>query len=97
MGITPHARDGVVLADAFQKPIASDVAVQNRSDAANSMYVNALMQRAQQDVTLERRGELANRVVVAPVKRSSLPLVLGGALSLSMVLALAWVVVGVRR
>jgi predicted AlkP superfamily pyrophosphatase or phosphodiesterase len=96
MGITPHARDGVVLADAFQNPIAGDVAAQNHSDAAGTMYVNALMQRAQQDVALERRGELANGVVAAPAKRG-LPLALEGALSLSMVLALAWVVVGVRR
>jgi hypothetical protein len=86
----------VVLADAFQNPIAGDVAAQNHSDAAGTMYVNALMQRAQQDVALERRGELANGVVAAPAKRG-LPLALEGALSLSMVLALAWVVVGVRR
>jgi hypothetical protein len=97
MGIIPHARDGIVLADAFQTPVVSDVAIQSRSDATGTIYVNALMQRAQQDVVLERRGELANAVIPSPQQRSSLPIVVGGALSIGMVLALAWMVAEVRR
>jgi hypothetical protein len=85
-----------VLADAFQTPVAADVAIQNRSDATGNMYVNALMQRAQHDVVLERRGELANAVIATPQK-TGFPMLLGGALSLGMVLALAWIVVEVRR
>ena len=96
IGITPHARDGVVLADAFQNPVAADVAAQTRSDAAGNVYVTALMLRAQHDVVLERRGALANAVIVT-ARKSGFPVLLGGALSLGMMLAVAWVVAEVRR
>lgn len=62
MGITPDARDGVVLADAFQHPNPTDVAAQNALDATQSVYVNALAQRAQSDISLEKRGLLANYI-----------------------------------
>lgn len=62
MGITPQARDGLVLADAFQTPTAADVAIQNRSDATMNVYVNALSQRASSDVKLESEGKLPNTI-----------------------------------
>jgi hypothetical protein len=62
MGITPDARDGLVLADAFQQPVAADVTAQNRSDTTQSVYVNALSQRAASDIKLEQEGKLPNVV-----------------------------------
>jgi len=60
MGMTPEARDGLVLADAFQHPMTPDVATQNASSPQLNMHVNALMARAQRDVALARRGLLPN-------------------------------------
>ncbi|HEX8919315.1 MAG TPA: alkaline phosphatase family protein, partial [Chloroflexota bacterium] len=62
MGMPPEARDGLVLADAFQQPHPSDVAAQNHSDAETNVYVNALIARAQHDVSLAQRGLLPNSV-----------------------------------
>lgn len=62
MGITPDARDGVVLADAFQHPNPADVTAQNRLDVTQSVYVTALAQRAQHDVYLEQHGLLPNYI-----------------------------------
>jgi hypothetical protein len=60
MGMTPEARDGLVLADAFQQPMAPDMATQNASSAQLNLHVNALMARAQSDVSLAQRGLLPN-------------------------------------
>jgi predicted AlkP superfamily pyrophosphatase or phosphodiesterase len=60
MGMTPEARDGLVLADAFQQPMAPDVATQNASSAQLNLHVNALMARAQSDISLAQRGLLPN-------------------------------------
>ena len=62
MGIAPKARDGVVLADAFQHPDAADTAAQNASDATMNTYVSALMQRARFDIRLEAQGKLPNSI-----------------------------------
>jgi predicted AlkP superfamily pyrophosphatase or phosphodiesterase len=62
MGITPQARDGLVLADAFQQPVAADLAAQQRSDQTQNVYVNALSQRAASDLKLESAGSLPNVV-----------------------------------
>jgi predicted AlkP superfamily pyrophosphatase or phosphodiesterase len=62
MGLTPEARDGLVLADAFQQPHPSDVTAQQQSDAETNVYVNALMARAQHDVTLAKEGLLPNTI-----------------------------------
>jgi hypothetical protein len=62
MGMTPEARDGLVLADAFQQPHPADVTTQRQSDAEMNLYVNALMARAQHDITLARQGRLPNTV-----------------------------------
>lgn len=62
MGITPHARDGLVLADAFQQPVPSDVTAQQQSDVKQSVYANAVAQRAQSDIALEKAGKLPNHV-----------------------------------
>jgi predicted AlkP superfamily pyrophosphatase or phosphodiesterase len=62
MGITPQARDGIVLADAFQQPHAPDVTIQRQSDAAMNTYVDALQVRAKHDVALAKQGLLPNAV-----------------------------------
>lgn len=62
MGMVPEARDGIVLADAFQQPHPSDVTAQQHSDAEMNLHVNALMARARADVSLEKRGLLANTI-----------------------------------
>jgi Type I phosphodiesterase / nucleotide pyrophosphatase len=60
MGMTPEARDGLVLADAFQQPHPPDVTIQKRSDAEMSLHVSTLMARAQHDISLAQRGLLPN-------------------------------------
>jgi arylsulfatase A-like enzyme len=60
MGFPPEARDGIVLADAFEQPHPSDLTAQQQSDAEINLYVNALIARAKQDVALAKRGLLAN-------------------------------------
>ncbi|GAC1521213.1 MAG: alkaline phosphatase family protein [Chloroflexota bacterium] len=62
MGIAPRARDGFVLADAFQHPNAADVATQSKSDVDLNIYVNALAQRAASDTQLENQGKLPNSI-----------------------------------
>ncbi|MBV9281736.1 MAG: alkaline phosphatase family protein [Chloroflexi bacterium] len=62
MGMTPEARDGIVLADAFQQPHPSDVALQRTSDAEMNVYVDALAARARQDISLAQRGLLPNAI-----------------------------------
>jgi hypothetical protein len=62
MAITPQARDGLVLADAFQHPVASDAAAQALSDQTQNLYVNALSQRAASDLKLESEGQLPNLI-----------------------------------
>ncbi len=62
MGMTPQARDGIVLADAFQQPHPADAAIQKKSDAEMNVYVNALMARAQHDIYLAQHGLLPNAV-----------------------------------
>jgi predicted AlkP superfamily pyrophosphatase or phosphodiesterase len=62
MGMTPEARDGIVLADAFQQPHPADVAVQKQLDAETNVYVNALVARAQHDVSLAQQGLLPNTI-----------------------------------
>jgi hypothetical protein len=58
--MTPEARDGVGLADAFEQPHPSDLATQRQSDAEMNLHVNALIARAQRDLALEKKGLLAN-------------------------------------
>jgi arylsulfatase A-like enzyme len=99
MGITPAARDGIVLADAFQQPNASDVQTQNSSDTSMNVYVNALMARAQSDTKLEAEGKLSN---AAPVKveAGSSPneqAMAGAAILLGAGIALAWAMAEVTR
>jgi predicted AlkP superfamily pyrophosphatase or phosphodiesterase len=101
MGITPNARDGIVLADAFQQPNAADVTAQGQFDAAGTVYVNALMQRAAHDVVLERHGLLPSARLRAPRVMSPAPhlatFVGGAAGLLGAAIALAWVTAEVRR
>lgn len=62
MGMAPEARDGLVLADAFQQPHPADTSIQNRSDATTSVYVSALIARARNDIALAQRGLLPSSV-----------------------------------
>lgn len=62
MGIAPQARDGIVLADAFQQPHQADTVTQKKSDAEMNVHVNALVARAQHDVYLAQHGLLPNAV-----------------------------------
>lgn len=101
MGITPNARDGVVLADAFQNPNSADVAAQNTSDATQSVYVNSLMQRAQHDLLLERQGKLANFIpgdeIIIHWKRRLAVTIAGAFLLIVAAVGLAWATIVVRR
>ena len=60
MGIKPNARDGVVLADAFQNPHPADIAPHNASAAMLGPMVAALQKRAKNDLQLEAAGKLPN-------------------------------------
>jgi Type I phosphodiesterase / nucleotide pyrophosphatase len=101
MGITPNARDGKVLADAFQNPNAADVAAQSNLDATMGVFVDALAQRAQSDISLEQKGQLPNYVpaneVIDHWKRRWAVTIAGAALLIGTAIALAWAVREVRR
>ncbi|GAC1400119.1 MAG: hypothetical protein NVSMB52_13740 [Chloroflexota bacterium] len=101
MGIAPNARDGYVLADAFTHPNSADVAVQDRSSPQLDVYVNALMQRAQHDVQLERIGEIANSILPNESTgdsqhRWTVPITEGAVLLITGI-GLAWALAEVRR
>lgn len=101
MGITPNARDGIVLADAFQSPNASDVSTQNSSDTTLTPIVTALEARAASDIRLEAEGKLANYIpsneVIIHWKRRWAVTIAGGVVLLGTVIFLAWAVAEVRR
>ncbi len=101
MGITPKARDGIVLADAFQNPNPADVATQNASDPIMGVYVNSLMQRAQSDILLERENKLPNVVTADEIiihwKRRLAVTIAGVIVLLGTAIGLAWAVAEVRR
>jgi hypothetical protein len=85
MGITPQARDGLVLADAFQNPNPGDEAAQAKSDVLQNVYVNALSQRAQSDLKLEAEGKIPNTVPAddaLPQTQHHLPVTIAGVLVL---------------
>jgi hypothetical protein len=101
MGITPDARDGLVLADAFQTPHPADTARQAASDASQSTYVAALMQRAQSDIKLEAEGKLPNSIpsdeVIIHWKRRIAVTIAGAVVLIVAAVGLAWAVAAVRR
>ncbi len=101
MDITPDARDGIVLADAFQHPSASDVAIQQKFDVTQSVYVNALEQRARSDISLEKRGLLANYIppneIVSHWKRKLAVEIGSGFLLLGTGIFLVWMIKEVRK
>jgi hypothetical protein len=101
MGINPDARDGIVLADAFQSPAASDVTAQNASDATLGPIVSALQQRATSDIALEKAGKLANFVpsneIVIHWKRRWAVTIAGAVVLVATAVGLAWAVAEVRR
>jgi hypothetical protein len=102
MGITPDARDGVVLADAFQQPNTADVSAQAAADSTTGVYVTALMQRAQHDIYLEAHGKLANFIPAdeQPVIhwKRRIAVTIGGIVALiGTGIFLAWAIAEVRR
>jgi arylsulfatase A-like enzyme len=101
MGISPDARDGLVLADAFQHPTASDVAAQNRSDVSQSAYVTALSARAKSDLSLEARGLIANKIpadeVIIHWKRRLAVTIAGAVVLIMTAVGLTWAIMEVRR
>jgi arylsulfatase A-like enzyme len=101
MGIAPDARDGVVLADAFQSPNIGDVALQNRVNATTSPMVTALSQRAASDIALERTGKLPNFVpgneIVIHWKRRWAVTIAGILVLLVTAVGLWWATTQVRR
>jgi hypothetical protein len=101
MGIQPKARDGIVLADAFQNPNSADLATQNRTDAMYTPMVDALMKRAQSDISLENRGLLANYVpsdeIIIHWKRRWAVTIVGVVVLLTTVVGLGWAIAEVRR
>jgi len=62
MGITPNARDGIVLADAFQHPHLADVSSHQVAAATFAPMVAALQQRAASDIKLAAEGKLPNTI-----------------------------------
>ena len=101
MGITPNARDGVVLADAFTQPNAADVAQQSAMNAQLNPMVTALSQRATSDLRLEAQGKLANFIpgdeIVIHWKRRWAVTIAGAVVLIGTSIALAWAVMTVRR
>jgi predicted AlkP superfamily pyrophosphatase or phosphodiesterase len=102
MGITPNARDGVVLADAFQSPNPADVTAQTKVDAEFTPMVNALSQRATGDIKLEAQGKLPNEIPAdeAPVvhwKRRLAVTAAGVVVLLGTIIGLAWAITEVKR
>ncbi|MGH2448763.1 MAG: alkaline phosphatase family protein [Chloroflexota bacterium] len=101
MGITPKARDGIVLADAFQHPNPSDVARQTQANTVFNPYVAAISQRAASDIKLEAEGKLPNFIpsdeIIVHWKRRLAVTVAGGVLLLGSAIVLGWMVVEVRR
>ena len=102
MGITPEARDGLVLADAFQQPNSADATAQDTSDQTLNVYVNALTQRAQKDVRLEAAGKIPNFIPqdeLPPIhwKRRLAVTVAGAVVLILAAIGLAWAIAEVRR
>jgi predicted AlkP superfamily pyrophosphatase or phosphodiesterase len=102
MGITPDARDGLVLADAFQNPNAADVTAQNTSDQTLNVYVNALMQRAQTDLKMESAGKIPNYIPpdeMPPIhwKRRLAVTIAGAVVLLITAIGIGWAIAEVRR
>jgi predicted AlkP superfamily pyrophosphatase or phosphodiesterase len=101
MGIAPDARDGIVLADAFQHPNPQDSARQQSFDATMTPYVNALMSRAQSDVKLEAEGKLPNHIpsneIVIHWKRRLAVTIAGAVVLLCTAIGLWWAITEVRR
>jgi len=101
MGITPRARDGLVLADAFQHPNSADTAAQNRSDISMNIYVNALMQRTQSDVHLESTGKLPYSIpsseIIIHWKRRWAVTIAGAAVLVVTAIGLWWAIAEIRR
>ncbi|GAC1444763.1 MAG: hypothetical protein NVSMB52_04430 [Chloroflexota bacterium] len=102
MGIQPNARDGLVLADAFQQPVGADVSAQAALDATQNVYVDALSQRAQSDSRLEASGKLPNTIPgdeMLPIHwKRRIAVTIAGILVLIVTgIGLAWAIGGVRK
>jgi arylsulfatase A-like enzyme len=101
MGIGPSARDGVVLADAFQQPNGTDVSAQSASDATLDPLNTALAQRATHDRALAKAGKLANHIpsneFTIHWKRRWAVTIAGAVVLVVTGVGLAWAIAEVRR
>jgi predicted AlkP superfamily pyrophosphatase or phosphodiesterase len=101
MGITPNARDGIVLADAFQSPNAQDVTTQTRMDTQFTPMVQALAARAANDTELEAKGQLPNVVTADETiihwKRRWAVTIAGALVLVFTAIGLGWAITEVKR
>ncbi len=101
MGMTPNARDGVVLADAFQTPHPDDVPPFKSTMAQLAPMVAALQRRAARDIKLAAEGQLPNFIpaneIVIHWKRRIAVTAAAAAVLVGAAGFLAWAVKEVRR
>lgn len=101
MGIKPNARDGIVLADAFQQPNPADLAPQRAATAQFAPMVVALQRRARSDIKLAAEGKLPNFIpsneIIIHWKRRLAVTVAGAGVLIGTGAVLAWAIKEVRR
>ncbi|MGH2443084.1 MAG: alkaline phosphatase family protein [Chloroflexota bacterium] len=101
MGMKPNARDGVVLADAFQQPHPDDVAPFKAAAVKFAPMVAALQKRAARDTKLAGEGKLPNFIpadeIIIHWKRRLAVTAVGAAVLVGTGAALVWAVKVVRR
>lgn len=101
MGITPNARDGIVLADVFQNPHPADIRPHLATATQFAPMVAALQKRAARDIKLAADGELPNHIppdeIIFHWKRVWGVTAVGTAVLLGTGGALAWAITEVRR
>lgn len=101
MGLTPNARDGIVLADAFQNPHPADLSPHVATSMQFAPMVAALQKRAASDITLAAEGKLPNHIppdeIIFHWKRVWGVTAVGTAVLIGTGAALAWAIAEVRR
>ena len=101
MGITPNARDGVVLADAFQTPHPADIHPHKVAAATFAPMVAALQKRAASDIKLAAEGKLPNTIpadeIIIHWKRRLAVTAVGVAVLMGTGAFLVWAIKEVRR
>ncbi len=101
MGITPNARDGIVLADVFENPHPADISPHLGTATQFAPMVAALQKRAASDIKLAAEGNLPNHIppdeIIFHWKRVLGVTAVGAAVMLGTGAALAWAIAEVRR